>query len=278
MSVMCDVLEVSRSGYYAWRNRPISARRCSDERILGTIREVYRKNRKVYGSPRIHNVLKEQGMRLGRKRVARLMRQNAIVAEPYRRMKWRWAFKTAKGAANLVQRKFTVSQPNRIWAADMSAFWTGSGWVHLAIVMDLYSRRIVGWAMHGQMTERLVVDALEMAVLSRRPSGSLVHHSDQGSQYQSRLFQGKLKEYGIQISMSRRGNCWDNAVVESFFRTVKQELQNDARFKSREEARTQLFDYIEVFYNRQRKHSTLGYISPAQFESKLSIPVSTKAG
>jgi len=275
---MCDVLEVSRSGYYAWKTRPISTRVRADEALVGTIREIYQKNRKVYGSPRIHDELKDQGMRLGRKRVARLMRQNGIVAEPYRRMKWRWAFKTAKAADNLVQRQFAVNQLNRIWAADMTAFWTGSGWVHLAIVMDLCSRRIVGWSMHGQMTERLVVDALDMAVLSRQPTGPLVHHSDQGSQYQSRLFQGKLKEYGIQISMSRRGNCWDNAVVESFFRTVKQELQNDARFKTREEARTQLFEYIEVFYNRQRKHSTLGYISPAQFESNLPIPVSTKAG
>lgn len=275
---MCDVLEVSRSGYYAWRSRPISARQRADEALVSTIRDVFRKNRKVYGSPRIHDALKDQGMRLGRKRVARLMRQNGIVAEPYRRMKWRWSFKTAQAAGNLVQRQFAVSQPNRIWAADMTSFWTGSGWVHLAIVMDLCSRRIVGWSMHGQMTERLVVDALEMAVLSRQPTGPLVHHSDQGSQYQSRLFQGKLKEHGIQLSMSRRGNCWDNAVVESFFRTTKQELQNDARFKSREEARTQLFDYIEVFYNRQRKHSTLGYLSPAQFESNLPIPVSTKAG
>ena len=275
---MCDVLEVSRSGYYAWCSRPISARQRADEALVGTIREIYRKNRKVYGSPRIHDALKDQGMRLGRKRVARVMRQNGIVAEPYRRMKWRWAFKTAKAAGNLVQRQFAVDQPNRVWAADMTAFWTGSGWVHLAIVMDLCSRRIVGWSMHGQMTERLVVDALEMAVISRQPTGPLVHHSDQGSQYQSRLFQGKLKDHGIQLSMSRRGNCWDNAVVESFFRTVKQELQNDARFKSREDARAQLFDYIEVFYNRQRKHSTLGYISPAQFESNLPIPVSTKAG
>ena len=278
MSVMCDVLDVSRSGYYAWCSRPRSARQRSDESLVSAIREIYRKNRKVYGSPRIHDVLKDQGMHLGRKRVARVMRQNGIVAEPYRRKKWRWAFKTAKSADNLVNRHFAVSLPNRIWAADVTSFWTGSGWVHLAIVMDLCSRRIVGWSMHGRLTDRLVTDALEMAVIRRKPQGSLIHHSDQGSPYQSHLFQGKLKDYGIQLSMSRRGNCWDNAVVESFFRTVKQELQNDARFKSREEARTQLFDYIEVFYNRQRKHSTLGYISPAQYESNLPIPVSTKAG
>jgi transposase InsO family protein len=275
---MCEVLEVSRSGYYAWRTRPVSARRRSDEMLVWSIREIYRKNRKVYGSPRIHDVLKDQGIRLGRKRVARVMKQNGIVAEPYRRMKWKGTFKTAKAAENLVQRRFAVDQPNRIWAADMTSFWTGSGWVHLAIVMDLCSRRIVGWAMHGHMTERLVVDALEMAVISRAPTGPLIHHSDQGSQYQSHLFRDKLKEHGIELSMSRRGNCWDNAVVESFFKTVKQELQKDARFKSREEARTELFEYIEVFYNRQRKHSTLGNLSPAQFEANLPIPVSTIAG
>ena len=278
MSVMYEVLDVSRSGYYAWQSREPSGRQRTDEAVLAQIRVIYRKSRKNYGSPRIYKALKAQGLCLGRKRVARVMRQNGIVAEPFRRIKWKRPFKTAKAADNLLQRQFAVSAPNRIWAADITSFWTGSGWVHLAIVMDLYSRRIVGWAMHGEMTERLVLDALEMAVLSRRPAGELIHHSDQGSQYQSQLFRSKLKEYGITLSMSRRGNCWDNAPVESFFKTVKNEMQNDARFKSREEARAQLFDYIEVFYNRQRLHSTLGYVSPAQFESTLPIPVSTKAG
>jgi putative transposase len=278
VNAMCEVLEVSKSAYYAWRGRDISRRQRADETLLTKIREEYRKSRKNYGSPRIYKALKNQGMRLGRKRVARVMRQNGIVAEPFRRLKWKRCFKTAKAAGNLVQRQFAVPDLNRIWAADMTCFWTGSGWVHLAIVMDLCSRRIIGWAMHGQMTERLVVDALEMAVLSRRPEGPLIHHSDQGSQYQSQLFRGKLQEHGITLSMSRRGNCWDNACVESFFKTVKNEMQNDARFASRDEARAQLFDYIEVFYNRQRLHSTLGYLSPAQFESTLPIPVSTKAG
>jgi putative transposase len=275
---MCGVLGVSRSGFYAWKNREPSVRRQADEALLGEIQRIYAENRRVYGCPRIYEALKGEGMQLGRKRVGRLMRENGIVAEPYRRMKWKRAFKTAKAAENLVQRQFHVTEPNRIWAADMTGFWTGSGWVHLAIVMDLYSRRIVGWAMHGQMTERLVVDALEMAVLSRRPTGPLIHHSDQGSQYQSYLFQTKLKEHGIQMSMSRRGNCWDNAVVESFFKTAKTELLTDGRFPSREEGMAQLFDYIEVFYNRKRRHSTLGYLSPAQFEENLPIPVSTKAG
>lgn len=275
---MCEVLEVSKSGYYAWQGRDISRRERTDATLLGQIREEYRKSRKNYGSPRIYQALKNQGMRVGRKRVARVMRHNGIVAEPFRRLKWKRPFKTAKAAGNLVQRQFAVPEVNRIWAADMTCFWTGSGWVHLAIVMDLCSRRIIGWAMHAQMTERLVVDALEMAVLSRRPVGPLIHHCDQGSQYQSQLFRRKLQEQGITLSMSRRGNCWDNACVESFFKTVKNEMQNDARFKTRDEARALLFDYIEVFYNRQRLHSTLGYVSPAQFESTLPIPVSTKAG
>jgi putative transposase len=278
VTVMCGVLDVSRSGFYAWKSREPSVRRQADEALLGEIQRIYAENRRVYGCPRIYEALKDEGMQLGRKRVGRLMRENGIVAEPYRRMKWKRPFKTAKAADNLVQRQFHVTKPNRIWAADMTAFWTGSGWVHLAIVMDLCSRRIVGWAMHGQMTERLVVDALEMAIVSRRPTGPLIHHSDQGSQYQSYLFQAKLKEHGIQMSMSRRGNCWDNAVVESFFKTTKQELLNDGRFSTRDEAKARLFDYIEVFYNRRRRHSTLGYISPAQFESNLPIPVSTKAG
>jgi len=207
VKAMCEVLEVSTSGYYAWRNRHTSLRQRSDATLLTQIQEEYRKSRRNYGSPRIYRVLKSQGMCIGRKRVARVMRQNAIVAEPYRRIKWKRCFKTAKAAGNFVQRQFSVPALNRIWAADMTCFWTGSGWVHLAVAMDLCSRRIVGWAMHSQMTERLVVDVLEMAVLSRRPTGPLIHHSDQGSQYQSQSFRSKLQENGITLSMSRRGNC-----------------------------------------------------------------------
>jgi transposase InsO family protein len=275
---MCEFLAVSRSGYYAWKKRGQSKRAQADTALVSQIRYIYTESRKVYGYPRIHVALRIQGVRVARKRVARLMRVNGIVAAPHRRMRWKSAFKTATAADNLVQRQFNVPQPNQVWAADMTAFWTGSGWVHLAIVMDLFSRRIVGWSMHGQMTERLVLDALEMAILSRQPADSLIHHSDQGSQYRSHLFQTKLREYNIQISMSRRGNCWDNAVVESFFKTLKTELQNDARFGSREEARSQLFEYIEVFYNRRRMHSTLGYLSPAQYELNCPSLVSVKAG
>ncbi len=275
---MCDVLSVSRSGYYAWKSRGQSKHSRTDTVLLSKIRGIYDKNRKVYGAPRIHEALKSEGLKLGRKRVARLMRKNGIVAAPHRRMRWKRVFKTAIAADNLVQQQFNVPEPNRVWVADMTTFWTGSGWVHLAVVLDLYSRRVVGWAIHGQMTERLIVNALEMAIESRRPTGPLIHHSDQGSQYKSYAFQARLKEHNIQMSMSRKGNCWDNAVAESFFKTLKYELQNDARFNSREEARAQLFEYIEIFYNRKRMHSTLGYLSPTQFEAKLPALVSTKTG
>lgn len=167
--MMCSVLAVSRSGYYAWKMRGQSRRGREDAALLSQIQSIYAKSRKVYGAPRIHETLKSEGLHLGRKRVARLMRVNGIVAEPHRRMRWKQAYKTAEAADNLVNRQFDVPEPNRIWAADMTVFWTGSGWVHLAVVMDLFSRRVVGWAMHGQPTERLVVNALEMAVLSRRP-------------------------------------------------------------------------------------------------------------
>ena len=275
---MCRVLQVSKSGYYAWKSRAPSCRVQEDNSLAERIRSIYAANRRVYGSPRIHKALKGEGSRLGRKRVARLMRMHGIVAEPYRRMKWKRPFKTALGGApDLVKRQFSVLAPNRVWVADITTFWSLSGWVHLAVVMDLYSRRIIGWAMHGAMTEKLVIDALDMAITSRQPRGQVIHHSDRGSQYKSQCFQEMLKVHGIALSMSRPGNCWDNAVIESFFKTLKAELQNNERFASREEAKSQLFEYIEVFYNRQRMHSTLGYKSPAEFE-RLPRPVSTKAG
>lgn len=275
---MCRALQVSKSGYYAWKGRGPSCRWRADNTLAERIRSIHATHRRVYGSPRIHEALKSEGCRLGRKRVARLMRVHGLVAEPYRRMKWKRPFKTALGGApDLVQRHFSVSAPNRVWVADMTTFWSLSGWVHLAVVMDLYSRRIIGWAMHGAMTEKLVVDALDMAITNRQPQNQLIHHSDRGSQYKSQRFQAMLKDHGIVLSMSRPGNCWDNAVVESFFKTLKTELQNDERFASREEAKSQLFEYIEVFYNRRRLHSTLGYKSPAEFE-RLPRPVSTKAG
>lgn len=269
MKSMCRGLEVSRSGYYAWKTRSESPRAKENKQLIEQICEVHAKSRRTYGSPRIHKALQNQGIWCGRNRVARLMRINGIIAQRQLRYKRSTATKSGRiFAENLLKRQFNVDVPNRVWAGDLTCLWTGSGWLHLAVVMDLYSRRVIGWAMSRRMTEELTKSALNMALMNRRPQGELIHHSDQGSQYSSQTFRGLLTQHGIQPSMSRLGNCYDNAVVESFFKTVKIELVKERRFKTREEARTMLFEYIEVFYNRKRLHSTLGYMSPAEFEAK----------
>ena len=269
MSVMCSVLNVSRSGYYAWKTRQPSKRYRENTLLLKEIQKTYCINRKVYGSPRIHAALKAQGYHYGVNRIAKIMKLNDIQAQQHRRIKRKVIYVSTAKVPNLVARQFIVNQPNKVWAADITGLWTGTGWVNLAIVMDLYSRRIIGWSMQSRMTEQITVGALEMALLNRKPQQSLIHHSDQGSQYQSQALQEKFKRYKITPSMSRKGDCWDNAVVESFFRTLKQELgaQQD-KFKTREEAKAMIFEYIEIFYNRKRIHSTLGYVSPCEFEMK----------
>jgi len=217
--------------------------------------------------------LKREGCSWGRHRIARIMRFAGIQA--YRqRFRRRCYTKTEHGrlaADNLVKQKFDVKAPNRVWASDITQFWTGSGWLYLAVVMDLFSRRIIGWAMRATIREDLVIDALEMAVQNRGDAVPEIHHSDQGSQYASVAFRGKLEKYGIQPSMSHRGSCYDNAVVESFFKTMKNELIKLVRFNSREEARSGVFDYVEVFYNRNRLHSKLGYKSPVEFEAQTTL-------
>ena len=264
---MCQLLGVSRSGYYAWTQRRPSAHAQANAQLVDRIRQFHVRSQGRYGSPRIHAQLMREGIRCGHNRVARLMRQHRLVATRWRRHKRHAAPVTGRWLAeNLVNRQFTVAQPNHVCVADISGVWTGSGWLYLAVVLDLYSRRVVGWAMQGRMTEQLVVDALQMAWLRRQPSSPLIHHSDQGSQYAGERFQAQLVARGIRCSMSRRGNCYDNAVAESFFKTLKTELTNGRRFPTREDARAAVFDYVEVFYNRQRLHSTLGYRSPAEFE------------
>lgn len=269
MKSMCNALEVSRSGYYAWKTRSESTRSKKNKLLVERIRRVHADSRRTYGSPRIHKALQNQGILCGRNRIARLMRLNGIIAQ--RQLRYKRTTLTKSGrvfAENLVKRQFSVGAPNKIWAGDLTCFWTGSGWLHLAVVMDLYSRRIVGWAMSHRMTEELTINAVNMALINRNPENGLVHHSDQGSQYSSQTFRNLLSRHRIQPSMSRLGNCYDNAVVESFFKTLKIELVKERRFKTREEARTMLFEYIEVFYNKKRLHSTLGYMSPTEFESK----------
>lgn len=273
VGVMCRVLEVSRSGYYVWRRRRESPR-TRENRVLGEhIRSIHAASRGTYGAPRIHAELHAQGRGCGRHRVARLMRVQGIFG--IKRRQYRRTTAASHGRAgvaeNLLGRRFDVTRPNTVWAGDLTCIWTGSGWLHLAVVLDLYARRVVGWAMGGRHTEQLVIDALTMAVHHRKPKAGLLHHSDQGSQYAAEGFQRLLKAQGLVCSMSRKGNCYDNAVVESFFSTLKTELLRRYRYVTREAARAAIFEYIEVFYNRLRRHSTLGYCSPADYEQGVHL-------
>lgn len=254
-------------GFYAWRKRPKSRREREDGELLERIEEIFQEHRGVYGSPRIHAALQEEGIRVGRKRVVRLMQQARLSAHcrTHQAVTTR-ANPLAQAAANVLNRDFESDAPNQKWAADVTYVRTASGWLYLAVVLDLFSRRIVGWAMDATQDEALVERALQMALTTRKPGAGLLHHSDRGCQYTSEAYQSLLAKQSIQVNMSRKGICWDNAVVERFFGTLKRECTSRERFKTQEEARTTLFEYIEIFYNRVRKHSTLGYLTPVQFE------------
>ena len=268
---LCELLQVSRSGFYASRGRKESRRDQANRALLAHIREAHVSSRRAYGSPRVYFELRDRGMRVGRNRIARLMKLDGIRARQRRRFVV--TTKSDPGlpvAPNVLARDFRPSEPNRSWAADITYIRTLQGWLYLAVVMDLYSRRIVGWATSARMDRQLVLSALAMAVNRRAPSSGLVHHSDQGSQYASWDYQKQMKQLGITCSMSRRGNCWDNAVVESFFGTLKAELVYHRHFADRRQAHAELFDYIETFYNPKRRHSALGYLSPAEFERRRS--------
>lgn len=267
VSLLCRVLGVSRSGYYAWCRRPVSRRAQANRRLLVAIRVAHAASRGTYGSPRIHAELCAQGEPCGRHRVARLMRQHGIRAKQARR--FRVTTDSAHGrpvAPNLLARRFDAPGINRRWVTDLTYIPTHEGWLYVAVVLDLYSRRVVGWAMQPRMSQELVLAALRMAVEQRRPPEGLVHHSDQGGQYAGPAYQAWLARHGIRPSMSRRGDCWDNAVAESFFKTLKTELVYHRTYRTRAEASADLFDYIERFYNRRRRHSYLGYRSPADYE------------
>jgi putative transposase len=270
--LMCRALAVSAAGYYAWRVRPESARSVSDRTTRSAIRVIHRDSRETYGSPRIWDALVKQGHRIGEHRVARLMRQDGIRAKTV--TKWRATTQSNHQwpvAANTLNRQFTVAAPNRVWAGDITYVWTLEGWLYLAVLLDLYSRRVVGWAMSQRITVELTEQALTMALAKRAPMAGLLHHSDRGSQYAATSYQRVLAAYGLLPSMSRKGNCWDNACVESFFGTLKRELVDQRRYVTRAEARQDIFEYIEVFYNRQRRHSTLGYHSPAEYEARAAV-------
>ena len=264
---MSKVLGVSRSGYYAWKERSPSMREQVDEALLVDIRAVYQKSRKTYGSPRIHAYLRRKGHFCGRNRVARLMRQNQIVARKAHRHRPRTTQQHPgdRIAPNLLNREFSAAFPNQKWVSDITYIGTGEGWLYLAVVLDLYSRCVVGWAMGEQMDTELVEGAWQMALFNRLPPAGLLHHSDRGSQYTSEEYRDQLADLHCQVSMSRTGNCYDNAVVESFFATLKAECA-DSVFKSKAEASTAIFEFIEGWYNRQRLHSTLDYLSPVDFE------------
>jgi putative transposase len=263
---MCRVLGVARSGYYDWIARPLSDHAIEDQRLLILIRNSYVASGGVYGAPRVFLDLRETGESCGRNRVARIMRVNKIKA-----LRGYKVPRTVKGrpsiiAPNRLQREFTVDTPDQAWVTDITYIRTWQGWLYLAVVLDLYSRKVVGWSMKPSLAKDLVVDAILMAVWRRRPKGNVMIHSDQGSQYGSDAWLRFCREHHLQPSMSRRGNCWDNAVAESFFSSLKKERIKKRIYKAREIARADVFDYIEVFYNRKRRHSHLGGVSPEAFE------------
>jgi transposase InsO family protein len=264
---MCRVLGVSRSSYYAWRSRPKSQRAQANEKLLVWIREEYQLSHQTYGSPRIHAALRRKSVCCSRKRVARLMRLERIVARRARRSIPHTTQRDPKAvpAPNLLNQDFSSPAPDRKWVSDITYIDTAEGWLYLAAILDLFSRRVVGWAMDEHMEASLAQQAWNMAVSHRNPSAELLHHSDQGGQYTSDLYQQSLAAHHCQVSMSRVGNCFDNAAMESFFSTLKTECA-DQPFETRAQARTTIFEYIEAWYNRQRLHSALDYLSPVEFE------------
>ena len=270
LRLMCRVLDVAPSGYYAWRKRSPSLHAIADERLILTVRIAFDDNDGQYGAPRIHSELKDAGLHVGKKRVARLMREDGLVG---RRLRARRVSTTNANhphpiAPNLVDRHFDVNgiALNQVWVSDITYVPTRAGWLYLAVVLDLASRRVVGWAMRETLEAELAVSALAMAIAARRPAPGLIHHSDRGVQYASAEYQMTLTAHGMRPSMSRRGNCWDNAVAESFFATLELELLVHHDWRTHDAARQAIFTYIETWYNPRRRHSTLGYVSPATYE------------
>jgi putative transposase len=274
VQVMCAVLDVSRSGYYAWRTRPASAREMADAEFVKTIRRIFEDSRETYGYESVWRVMQAEEQGCGKHRARRLMRQEGLVVKQVKRYK-----RTTKAnpehqpAPNLLEGDFAASRPDAKWCGDITYIPTQEGWLYLAVILDLFSRRIVGWAMAARMTQELVCTALRMALRQRQPAGPLIHHSDRGSQYTGQAFRALLAAHDITPSMSGRGNCYDNAPVESFFGTLKTELVNHAVYRTRQEAMTDIFFYLEGFYNRLRRHTALDHLSPAAFEAQYATNV-----
>ncbi len=268
--LICKVLEVSPSGYYAWKKRPESAHSREDRRLRKFIRSVFEESRQTYGSPRIHDELQDRDIRCSRKRVARLMKEDQLVPKKARRFRVTTiSAPSHEKAPNILNRQFEVDAPDTAWAGDITYLWTPDGWLYLAVLLDLYSRRVISWALSTEITQDLSLAALNRAIFERNPGAGLLHHSDRGSQYTSNDYRQRLKDSGLIASMSRKGDCWDNAVSESFFATLKVELGDS--FSSREAARIALIDYIEIFYNRQRRHTSLGGLTPVQAEALFQL-------
>jgi putative transposase len=266
---MCRFMGVSRSAYYGWLQRKPTAREQGDTQLTPIIQSIFARSRATYGTRRISQTLEKQGLTVGRKRLGRLMRSAGLACKTQRKFKATTNSKHDLPVAdNLLDRQFTVQKPNQVYVGDITYIPTQEGWLYLAVVIDLYSRHVVGWSMAEHMRTSLVNDALLMAIWKRKPPKGLLWHSDRGSQYAATSHRKLLKHFGIQQSMSRRANCWDNAVAESFFHTLKTELIHHQIFQNREEAKQAVFEYIEVFYNRERLHSANGYLSPVDYESE----------
>jgi len=267
VAAMCRVFGVSRQGYYAYLERQ-TAKQPAEVLLQAQVKQAFAEGRGAYGSPRVLESLRNKGVRASKRRVERTMRALGLQGRKRRRFRVTTKANPAHPvASNVLDRNFTAERPNQRWVTDISYVWTDEGWCYLAVILDLFSRAVVGWALDASLTTSLPLRALDMAVRRRVPGSSLLHHSDRGSQYTSTEYRKALDDLGIDVSMSRKGNCWDNAVAESFFATIKTELVVDRRWATRLELRAAVFDYIEVFYNRQRLHSTLGYKSPIQFET-----------
>lgn len=267
--VLCRVMQVSHSGFYAWRKRPECARRVKDRRVLTLVRASHQASRRRYGSPRVYRDVIEQGVHVGLHRIARLMREDGLYGRRRRRFRVTTQSKHKHPvAANVLQRQFAPTQPNTVWASDLTYLWTDEGWLYLCVILDLYSRRVVGWSTGSRINSELVIRATKMAVATRAVlPGRLLYHSDRGVQYASSDFRKVLTAWRVTQSMSRKGNCWDNAVVESFFATLKVECIREETLATRVQARHVVFEYIEGFYNTRRRHSFLNYVSPTEYEN-----------
>ncbi len=265
---MCRVLNVSPSGFYGWLKDPAGVRGRQDEALCENIRSIFKDSKESYGNRRIRRALRKMKTYCSRGRIRRLMRKLGLIAR--RRRRFRITTNSKHGFEvyeNLLKRDFKVDGPDQVWVGDITYIWTDEGWLFLATVIDLFSRKVVGWSMSESLRSQIAIDALEMAIAARNPNPGLIHHSDRGVQYACGDYQKIIRRVGMRPSMSRKGDCWDNSVAESFFSTLKKELVWRTKFESREDARRDIFEYIEVFYNRQRMHSYLGYLSPVEFET-----------